>query len=756
MVTLVATVGTGSMDLYAGKLAENLDVPKLYTDIYQRVAELFNISFFNPKAIRAVGRDWQFIRTLNQQDNILHLPNQHLGRYGLFLRVPYIITVHDLIRYFDYKGYSTFIHRPNLRDKFYLSLDYRGIKKAVRIIAVSHSTKRDLIQHLGIPEERISVVYEGIDHRLFKPTSRRLVDYPYILFVGSEHPRKNLGGLLRAFAILKSEGSFPGLKLVKVGKAGGPEAEFRKHSRQLIDGLNIAGDVIFTDYIAEADLPAYYSGAECFVLPSHYEGFGFPPLEAMACGCPVIVSNAASLPEITGEAALKVEPQDSNALAEAIYRVLRDKRLRQELISRGFEQAKQFSWERTARETLAVYRSVEGSLGTAYVPAEVVTSRVAVPQTSPPMKAVILVGGEGTRLRPLTYYVPKPMVPLVNRPFLEHTLAYLKRHGIDRVVLTLSYLPEVIQDYFGDGSRWGIQLAYCLEDNPLGTAGAVKNAEGYLDGTFVVLNGDIFTDINLGDMIAFHRRTGARVSLALTWVDNPCAFGVVETDSDGRVRRFVEKPSPEQVTSHWINAGVYIVEPEVLRYVPRGGHCMFERELFPDLLQLGEPVYGYPISNYWLDMGTPEKYLQLNHDLLRSRVTSTLGEDWAEAGTCSRRDASIHATAEIVGPVVIGGGGYIGPGAHIQGPVVIGPNCYIGEGASIEASVLWDGVTVGGGARIKRCIVASRARIAGKERVVSRVITAEHNLPLMVGGVSPVGVLGGYPVSSRSSSAGEK
>ena len=358
------------MDIYARKLAEHLDVPKLYSDIYPKVAEQFNIPALSPAALKALWQDWHFIRKLNKLDGIVHLPNHHLGRYGFFLKVPYIITVHDLIRYFDLKGYGTFIHHPNRRDRFYLSLDYRGVKKATRIIAVSQTTKHDLVKHLDIPEERISVIYEGIDHQVFKPTSRRLVDYPYVLFVGSEHPRKNLARLLRAFSRLKSQRRFKDLKLLKVGKAGGPEAEFRKHTLQAINELNIPSDVVFTDYVAEEDLPAYYSSAECFILPSLYEGFGLPPLEAMACGCPVIVSNRASLPEVTGEAAVKVDPLRTYSIASALEVVLTDERLKRELVSKGLERARQFSWEKAARETMEVYQSVECSVSTKYVPGE--------------------------------------------------------------------------------------------------------------------------------------------------------------------------------------------------------------------------------------------------------------------------------------------------------------------------------------------------------------------------------------------------
>jgi glycosyltransferase involved in cell wall biosynthesis len=277
------------------------------------------------------------------------------------LRSLWALSDHDLIRYFDLKGYSLFIQRSNLRDKFWLSSDYRGIRKAVKIIAVSQRTKHDLTYYLGIPEEGISVVYNGIDHKLFKPVENRLVDYPYLLFVGSEQPRKNFIGLLKAFHQLKKESKFKDLKLVKVGKAGGG-AEFREETLKAVVELELASEVIFTEYVAEEDLPAYYSGAECFVLPSYYEGFGFPPLEAMACGCPVIASNRASLPEITGGTAIEFDPDDIEELANSLREVLTNRELRENLINRGLRWASEFSWEKTASETLEVYREVEESL----------------------------------------------------------------------------------------------------------------------------------------------------------------------------------------------------------------------------------------------------------------------------------------------------------------------------------------------------------------------------------------------------------
>jgi mannose-1-phosphate guanylyltransferase len=318
------------------------------------------------------------------------------------------------------------------------------------------------------------------------------------------------------------------------------------------------------------------------------------------------------------------------------------------------------------------------------------------------------------------------MVPVLNRPFLEHTIAYLKNYGVNHIILALSYRPEVIQNYFGDGSKWEIQLHYTVEDSPLGTAGAVKNAERYLDSTSVVLNGDVFTDIDIADMLASHRSKGAKVTIALIWVDNPCAFGVVETGSDGRVKRFIEKPSPSRVTTNWINAGIYLLEPEVLKHVPANTHYMFEKGLFPLLLELGEPVYGYPFSGYWLDMGTPEKYLRLNCDLLLSKAKSALVNGLDKDEVRCQKDVIIHPSAKIVGPAVIGSKCKIDRKAHIKGPAVMGPDCHIGANASLEMAVLWEGVKIGAGASLKQCIIGTNTKIKAADHVITGVVTSAH------------------------------
>ena len=374
MVTLVATEGTGSMDMYGQKLCQHLNTPSVHLSF----PEPFGTPLLSPQALKFLIHSYEILKALRQH-RILHLTNHHLARFAVFLKKSIcILTVHDLIRHFDRQGLNTYIRRPTFRDRIDLWLDWQGIKRAKHIIAISHHTKKDLINYAGIPEERITVVYHGIDHDVFYPRPEpRPFDSPYILFVGSEHPRKNLAALLKAFHKLKQDRRFRELKLVKVGEAGGKESDFRAQTLDTVESLGLTDEVVFTDFVSEDMLANYYSHAECMVLPSLYEGFGWPPVEAMACGCLVIVSNVASLPEITGDAALKVNPHDSDSLASAIRMILTDGRLKQEMVSKGLERASQFTWDKAARETMGVYRSVERCLGVSYVPADVVERPVA-------------------------------------------------------------------------------------------------------------------------------------------------------------------------------------------------------------------------------------------------------------------------------------------------------------------------------------------------------------------------------------------
>jgi len=297
--------------------------------------------------------------------------------------------------------------------------------------------------------------------------------------------------------------------------------------------------------------------------------------------------------------------------------------------------------------------------------------------------------------------MPKAMVPVLNKPFLEHVIRHLDSHGIADIILAQSAHSQPIHEYFKNGSELGVKLHYSIEDKPLGTAGAVKLAERYLDETFFGLNGDIFTDLDITAMLAFHRERKAKATIALAPVDDPTSYGLIETDDSGRVTRFLEKPSPEQVTTNMINAGTYIMEPDVLKHIPPGTMSSFERELFPLLLELGEPVFAYASSAYWIDIGTTEKYLQLNMDLLHSSVS--IGDN-----------CTIGRGVRVIGPAVIGSGSTIMDDAVVEKSVVwqntricerasvtgsiIAQNCCLNEDSLISHSVLGENVTVAGGA----------------------------------------------------------
>ena len=334
------------------------------------------------------------------------------------------------------------------------------------------------------------------------------------------------------------------------------------------------------------------------------------------------------------------------------------------------------------------------------------------------MKAVILVGGEATRLRPLTLNTPKAMVPVLNTPFLEHVIGYLSQHQIRDIILAQGYLTPPIESYFGDGRRFGVRLSYAVENSPLGTAGAVKNTAKYLDETFLVLNGDIFTDRDITAMLTFHRERKAKVTIALTPVDDPTSYGLIESNAEGRVGCFVEKPGRDEVTTNMINAGIYIIEPEVLAYIPPRVSFSFEHELFPQLLERGEPIYATPSPAYWIDIGTPDKYFQLHLDLLGDKSHRfTLG-DKVQIGERSH----IHPEAQITEPVVIGNSCTIKQGARLIGPVVIGPGSAIEEDTIIERSIIWQNARLGARAQVKNSIVAGGCRLEANSTIDGSVL----------------------------------
>ncbi|MFC1913479.1 sugar phosphate nucleotidyltransferase [Chloroflexota bacterium] len=336
------------------------------------------------------------------------------------------------------------------------------------------------------------------------------------------------------------------------------------------------------------------------------------------------------------------------------------------------------------------------------------------------MKAVILVGGKATRMLPLTYNAPKAMLPVLNTPFLEHVIHHLSSHRVKDIILAQGHLAQSIEGYLGDGSRLGVSLRYVVEDNPLGTAGAIKNTESYIDESCLVLNGDIFTDLDISAMIKYHQERGAKATIALTPVDDPTSYGLIETDSDGRVARFVEKPDRSEISTNMINAGTYILEPEVLAQIPAQTNVSIERETFPQLLAQGKPVYAYSAPTYWIDIGTPEKYLELHSNLLRGEVSRyTLAPD---NEVLFGKQSHVHPTSRITAPVVVGDNCSIGSNVELKGPMVIGHGSSILEDSVIESSIIWQNVQIGARVHLRKSIVADNCRIDSDSIVAGSIL----------------------------------
>jgi mannose-1-phosphate guanylyltransferase / phosphomannomutase len=328
------------------------------------------------------------------------------------------------------------------------------------------------------------------------------------------------------------------------------------------------------------------------------------------------------------------------------------------------------------------------------------------------IKAVVMAGGEGSRLRPVTMNRPKPLVPICNQPIMEHILALLKRHGITDVVSTLYYLADEIQSHFGDGSDFDVQMSYTTEESPLGTAGSVKNAEDRLkDGTFLIVSGDALTDCDLTKAIAFHKEKGSLATLILARVPTPLEFGVVITGEDGRVERFLEKPAWSEVFSDTVNTGMYILEPEIFDLMEPDVAYDWSADIFPRLLEEGKPMYGYVMSEYWADVGSLTQYREANEHLLSRLVDLPLSGATNTPGIWLGPNCSVDETAELVPPICIGRNCKIKKGAKVGPFTVLGDNAIIEEGAQVERSVVWDSAYIGAGARVESAIVCSRVTI---------------------------------------------
>ncbi|HKA62866.1 MAG TPA: NDP-sugar synthase [Methylomirabilota bacterium] len=337
--------------------------------------------------------------------------------------------------------------------------------------------------------------------------------------------------------------------------------------------------------------------------------------------------------------------------------------------------------------------------------------------------AIILAGGQGTRLRPLTLAVPKPIVPLLNVPFLAYQLALLRRHGITDVVLSCSYLVDEVRKTMGDGRAFGVSLRYAVEVDPLGTAGGVRNAVDLVGGLVVVLNGDILADVDLSAMLRFHGERGSRATIYLTRVADPSQYGLVELTPDGAVKAFIEKPEAGRITTDTINAGAYVLDRSVVATIPAGRPVSIERETFPGLLRDGVPFYGWVHDGYWLDIGSPAKYRQGQLDLLAGKVAT----DVTPAGRVDGRgpvgpDVQVASGATVAPPCVIGAGSRLERGSRVGPNAVLGTGCVIGVGATVEGAILWDGVEVGAEAVLRDCIVGSRVRVGARAQLCSTAV----------------------------------
>jgi mannose-1-phosphate guanylyltransferase len=340
------------------------------------------------------------------------------------------------------------------------------------------------------------------------------------------------------------------------------------------------------------------------------------------------------------------------------------------------------------------------------------------------VKAIVLVGGEGTRLRPLTYTTPKPLLPIANEPFLERQLTWLARHGIDEVVLSLGYLPDAFSAHFPADRFGDLTLRYAVEDEPLGTAGGIRYAAEVsgIDERFVVCNGDVLTTLDLTEMVRFHDGQGGEATIHLCRVDDPSAFGVVPTRPDGQVIAFVEKPPREKAPSHWINAGTYVLEPSVLDRIPPRFTVSIERETFPRMLDRRGRLFALQSDAYWIDIGTPGKYVEANGDVISRELGTPPARGAVEAapGVWTQGDVSIAADARVEPPVLFGEGSIVAAGARV-GRAVLGPGCEVAAGACALRSVMLDGARLEPDAQAVDAVVGPDAVL--EERAVARDCT---------------------------------
>lgn len=343
------------------------------------------------------------------------------------------------------------------------------------------------------------------------------------------------------------------------------------------------------------------------------------------------------------------------------------------------------------------------------------------------MKAVIMAGGEGTRLRPLTCGLPKPMVPIVGKPVMEHIINHLKKFDIKDIAVTMAYMPPAIMNYFGDGAEWGVSLNYYTEEVPLGTGGSVKNAEDFLDETFIIISGDALTDIDLKEALDFHKFKKSKATLVLKKVDTPLEYGVIITDDNGKIIRFLEKPSWGEVFSDTINTGIYVLEPEVLNYYKKGDNFDFSKDLFPKLLADGVPMYGYVSDSYWNDIGDLKVYKEVNFDILRGKVKVQIPYKQLKEGIWIGQNCSIDETCILKTPVLIGNNCVI-EGDTVLSETILGDYCEIDQKTSIKKSILWQGVLVQSNVQCRGSVLCEGVKVKSGANIFENAVIGSKTI----------------------------
>jgi mannose-1-phosphate guanylyltransferase len=345
------------------------------------------------------------------------------------------------------------------------------------------------------------------------------------------------------------------------------------------------------------------------------------------------------------------------------------------------------------------------------------------------MKAILLAGGKGTRLRPLTIHTPKPIVPIFDRPFLHYQLDLLKQvPEIDEVILSLNYQPRRIEEIFGDGGSSGIAIRYVVEPTPLGTAGAVRYAGESLHESVLVFNGDVLTEVDLAAVLALHRQRRARATIVLTPVENPSAYGLVETDAQGNILQFLEKPKPDEITCDTINAGIYVLEPDTFDRIPKDMPYSIERSFFPSLIERRETFVAYVDRGYWIDIGTPDKYMQVHRDIMDGRYRARLDTPFRGGTACVSPQARLEEGVHLAGPCFVDDGAVVKGGARIGPYSVIGRHCHLEEHASVEHAIVWANTRISQEASVRWSILGRHCHIGRSATIEDGIVLGDKSV----------------------------